>query len=62
MRLRTILIPRTLSVFALTLGLNGVANAGVMNFETAPTGGFLTTPFEQDGVRLSVIGGHYDLY
>lgn len=33
-----------------------------MNFETASPGGFLTAPFDQDGIRLSLIAGHYDFW
>lgn len=59
---RTTLSRRAAAMFALAAGLSGMANASLMNFETASVGGFLTAPFDQDGIRLSLIRGHYDFW
>ncbi len=55
---------RTAAMSALAVGLTGAASAGLMNFETAVPGSFLTTSsdFDQDGIQLSLVHGHYDLW
>ena len=58
---RTMLSRRAAAMFALAAGLSGTANASLMNFETASVGSFLTAPFDQDGIRLSLFRGHYDV-
>ena len=57
-----VLVRRAGAVFTLAAMLGGVANAGLMNFETASQGSFFTAPFDEDGIRLSLIAGHYDVW
>ncbi len=56
------LVRRSAAILALAAGLSGMANAGTMDFESTSMGTFLTAPFDQNGIRLSLIGGHYDLW
>jgi len=55
----SIVLIRTLALAAWS---GGTAAAGLMNLDTATPGEFRTTSFEQDGIRLSVMAGHYDLW
>ena len=62
MYLMTVLVRRAGLIFSLAAGLGAVANAAIMNFETASPGSFLSAPFEEDGIHLSLIDGHYDVF
>lgn len=59
---QTLLSRCTAALFALAAGLNVVAKASLMDFETASEASFLTAPFIQDGIQLSRSQGHYDLH
>ncbi len=53
---------RLVAIFSLAAGLSGEASARIMDFESGSMGGFLTAPFQQNGIQLSLVGGHYDLW
>lgn len=53
---------RLISALLLLTAFESIATAARMDFQTAVQGAFLTAPFEENGVRLAVISGHYDLW
>jgi hypothetical protein len=58
-------LPSTIQSALIALGflLSPTATqASVMTFETATPGSMLTAPYEQNGIRLSVLTGHYDIW
>lgn len=51
-----------MTVLALAVGMTGPAKANIMNFEGLPSGSFLSSGLSQDGIQLSLVSGHYDIW
>ena len=51
-----------MTVLALAVGMPEPVRANIMNFEGLPSGSILSSGLSQDGIQLSLISGHYDIW